>query len=83
MDAVQFQVKQFADMVGRGMTAAATLRSATSVAANVLGMADAIGSISVGKRADIIAVPGDPLRDIKQVEKVKFVMRDGVVYRKD
>lgn len=77
------QVKQFADMVARGMTAAATLRSATSVAANVLGMADSIGTISVGKRADIIAVPGDPLKDIRQVEKVKFVMRDGVVYRRD
>jgi imidazolonepropionase-like amidohydrolase len=77
------QVKQFADMVQRGMTAAASLRAATSVAASVLGMADSIGTIAVGRRADIIAVPGDPLKDITQVERVKFVMRDGVVYRKD
>lgn len=77
------QVKQFADMVQRGMTPAATLRAATSVAANVLGMSAELGELAVGKKADLIAVPGDPLKDITAVEQVKFVMRDGVVYRKD
>lgn len=77
------QGKQFADMVQRGMTPAATLRAATSIAAKVLGLEAEIGSLAVGKRADLIAVPGDPLKDITQIEKVKFVMRDGVVVRKD
>jgi len=77
------QVKQFADMVQRGMTPAATLRSATSVAAKVLGMEADLGVLAVGKRADVIAVPGDPLKDITRIEKVTFVMRDGVVYRKE
>lgn len=77
------QVKQFADMVQRGLTPAATLRAATSVAAGVLGMSSELGELAVGKKADLIAVPGDPLKDITAVERVKFVMRDGVVYRKD
>lgn len=77
------QGKQFADMVQRGMTPAATLRAATSVAANVLGMSGELGELAVGKKADLIAVPGDPLKDITAVERVKFVMKDGVVYRKD
>lgn len=77
------QVKQFADMVQRGLTPAATLRAATSVAAGVLGMSSELGELAVGKKADLIAVPGDPLKDITAVEQVKFVMRDGVVYRKD
>jgi imidazolonepropionase-like amidohydrolase len=77
------QVKQFADMVLRGMTPAATLRAATSVAAKVLGLEADLGTLAVGKRADVIAVPGDPLKDITRIEKVTFVMRDGVVYRKE
>lgn len=77
------QVKQFAEMVQRGMTPAASLRAATSVAAKVLGMSGELGELAVGKKADVIAVPGDPLKDITAVERVTFVMRDGVVYRKD
>lgn len=76
------QLKQFADMVARGMTPSAVLRSATSVAAKVLGLEAEIGTLSVGRRADMVAVPGDPLKDITRVEKVTFVMRDGVVYKK-
>ncbi len=77
------QVKQFADMVGRGMSPAAVLRSATSIAATLLGLQDLVGTLAVGRRADVVAVPGDPLRDITKMEQVRFVMRDGVVYRKD
>jgi imidazolonepropionase-like amidohydrolase len=77
------QLAQFADMVQRGMTPAAVLRSATSIAATLLGLQDSIGTLTVGKRADVIAVPGDPLRDITRMEHVRFVMRDGVVYRRD
>jgi imidazolonepropionase-like amidohydrolase len=77
------QVAQFADMVQHGMTPAAALRSATAVAAKLLGVETVVGSLSVGKRADVIAVPGDPLRDITKIEKVSFVMRDGVVVKKE
>jgi imidazolonepropionase-like amidohydrolase len=75
------QGKQFADMVRHGMTASAALRSATSVAARLLGLETSIGTLAVGKRADVIAVSGDPVRDITRIESVNFVMRDGVIYR--
>jgi len=73
--------REFALMTGLGMAPAAALRSATSVAAQLLGVADA-GTLAAGKLADIVAVPGNPLADIKQTEHVVFVMKDGVVYRK-
>ena len=57
------------------------LRMATSLGAAAIGQADRIGSLEPGKRADIIAMPGDPLADIGNVLKVDFVMKDGVVYR--
>ncbi|MEZ4363864.1 MAG: amidohydrolase family protein [Kofleriaceae bacterium] len=75
------QVKQFADMVQRGMTPAAVLRSATSGAAKLLGLEGKVGALRVGLRADVIAVPGDPLRDVTRLEHVSFVLRDGVVVR--
>ena len=46
-------------------------------------MQDQVGSIEPGKYADIVAVPGDPLQDIQQLEKVNFVMKGGTVYRSD
>jgi len=73
--------REFASMVGLGMTPAAALRSATSVDAQLLGLPDA-GTLAAGKLADIVAVPGNPLTDIKQTEHVVFVMKDGVIYRK-
>jgi len=73
--------REFALMTGLGMTPAAALRSATSVGAQLLGLAD-VGSIAAGKFADLVAVPGNPLDDIHQTEHVVFVMKDGVVYRK-
>lgn len=68
-------------MVEAGFTPAEALRSATVEAARHLEMQDMIGDISVGKRADIIAVDTDPLGDIGALMDVDFVMKDGVVYR--
>jgi imidazolonepropionase-like amidohydrolase len=66
-----------------GMKPADVLRSATSGTAAVLGMEKIIGRIAPGLRADIIAVEGDPAADISALRKVRFVMKDGIVYRDD
>ena len=76
------QVAQFAAMVRLGMKPLAALRAATSADAKLLGR-DELGSLEPGKLADVIAVPGDPSADITAVEKVFFVMKDGVIYRND
>ena len=68
-------------MVKFGMPAIDALRSATSVNARVLHMRDKIGSVKAGLFADVIAIEGDPTRDVSAVRRVKFVMKDGVVYR--
>jgi imidazolonepropionase-like amidohydrolase len=59
----------------------AMMISAHSVGAEALGMADQIGSIAVGREADIIALDGDPRKDITAVRRVVFVMKGGVVYK--
>jgi imidazolonepropionase-like amidohydrolase len=74
--------KEFAYMVKWGMTPAQALRSATTSAAELLGWSDQVGSIEAGKFADIVAVPGDPLADVSQLEKVDFVMKGEKVYKK-
>ena len=74
--------KEFSSMVKFGMTPAQAIRSATSTAAELLGMKDTLGTLEAGKLADIVAVPGDPLADVTVMEKVNFVMKGGVVYRK-
>ena len=74
--------KEFAYMVKWGMSPAQAIRAATASAAELLDMQDKIGTIEPGKLADIVAVPGDPLSDITVLEKVEFVMKSGVVYRK-
>jgi imidazolonepropionase-like amidohydrolase len=74
--------KEFAVYVKAGMTPIAALRSATSVAAEVLGKEDR-GAIAVGKLADLVAMPGDPLADITATERVNFVMQGGKVIRDD
>jgi len=73
--------KEFGYMVRWGMTPAQAIRSATSVASELMEMQEKIGSIEAGKYADIVAVPGDPLADITVLEKVNFVMKNGVVYK--
>ena len=73
--------RQFALMVALGMTPAAAIRSATGEAAELLGIADRVGSVAVGKLADLVAVRGDPLTDVRTLEQVDFVMKDGIVHR--
>lgn len=73
--------KQFAFMVKYGMTPMQAIQSATSNAADLLGHSDLIGSIKPGKSADLVAVSGDPLQDIKLLENVDFVMKEGKVYK--
>jgi imidazolonepropionase-like amidohydrolase len=77
------QAEQFEHMVALGMKPVAALKSATSVDAKLLGVEDRLGSIESGKLADVVAVRGDPTRDIKQMKSVFFVMKEGVVYRND
>jgi imidazolonepropionase-like amidohydrolase len=73
--------KEFGYMVEAGMPAMEAIKSATIVAAGVLGLSDKIGTIEVGKLADIVAVDENPLTNIKTMEKVSFVMKEGVVYK--
>ena len=73
--------KQFAFMVKYGMTPMQAIQAATSNAADLLGHSDVIGSIKPGKYADIVAVSGDPLKDISVLERVEFIMKDGKVYK--
>lgn len=73
--------KEFVYMVEGGMPAIETIRCATLNAAELLGVTDILGVIEKGKLADIIAVDGDPVKDINVMEKVHFVMKDGVVYK--
>jgi imidazolonepropionase-like amidohydrolase len=65
------------------MTPAAAIQSATLVNSEVLGWRDQIGSIEKGKYADIIAVSGDPLQDITELQRVKFVMKGGKVIKNE
>jgi imidazolonepropionase-like amidohydrolase len=74
--------KQFAHMVRWGQTPMEAIKAATVNAADLLGWSDRVGAIAPGKFADIIAVEGDPLKDINEMERVKFVMKGGVVYKK-
>jgi imidazolonepropionase-like amidohydrolase len=71
--------QEFALMTALGMSPVAALRTATSSAATLLGIDERVGSLEPGKLADIIAVPGNPLTDIHQTERVSFVMKEGVV----
>jgi imidazolonepropionase-like amidohydrolase len=74
--------KEFAYMTGQGMPVMDAIRSATIVPARYLGIDDRLGSIEAGKTADIVAVPGDPLADVHVLERVSFVMKEGVVYKR-
>lgn len=73
--------KQFAFMVKYGMTPMQAIQAATTSAADLLGHTKEIGSIKPGKYADVIGVSGDLLQDISVLERVQFVMKDGVVYK--
>ncbi len=76
------QAREFALMVKYGMAPLAALQAGTLNGAKLLGWQDRIGALKPGYFADIVAVPGNPLTDIGVLEKVTFVMKGGVVYRK-
>lgn len=75
--------KQFRYMVKYGLTPMQALQSATTSAADLMGWSEKVGSISKNKFADIVAVDGNPLNDITIMEDVKFVMKDGVIYKNE
>ena len=72
---------EFGLLINNGMSPMQAVFAATRNAADLLGVADKIGSVQPGRLADIVAVPGDPLRETEQFEHVSFVMKGGVVYR--
>ena len=73
--------KEFALMTGLGMTPIDALKSATSNDADLLGIAQKVGTLEKGKLADVIAMPGDPIADITVTERVSFVMKEGKIIR--
>lgn len=75
--------KEFALMVGAGMSPADAIMAATHNAADLIGDAKDIGSVQSGRYADIIAVGGDPLADVTELERVRFVMKGGKIYKRD
>ena len=77
------QAKEFEYYVQYGMTPMQAIRSATSVASEALGWKDKVGTVEADKWADIVAVSGDPLKDISELSRVKFVMKAGVVYKNE
>jgi imidazolonepropionase-like amidohydrolase len=66
-----------------GMSPMDAIRTATVNAASLLGKTDSLGTIEAGKLADLIAVSGDPLADITELQRVKFVMKDGTVFKNE
>lgn len=75
--------RQFAFMVKYGMTPMQAIQAATVNAADLIGHSELFGSITAGKSADIVAVNGDPLLNIRELEQVHFVMKEGKVYKFD
>lgn len=73
--------REFAVLVKLGMTPAQAIRTATVNAADLLGWSDKVGSIEAGKYADLIAVDGEPLKDVKTLENVQWVMKGGAVVK--
>jgi imidazolonepropionase-like amidohydrolase len=77
------QAHEFVLMVKNGLSTLGSIQAGTVNAAELLGWKGKIGELKPGYFADVVAVPGDPLKDISALEHVKFVMKGGVVYRKD
>ena len=76
-----WNARQLPYMVRHGMTPMAAIRSATVVAAELLGWQDRVGALAPGRLADVIAVPGDPLDDLELLADVPFVMQGGRVLK--
>ena len=74
------QGREFVALTKYGMTPARAIQAATSLAAENMGWEDRVGTIEKGKFADLVAVSGDPLTDITELQRVKFVMKGGLVY---
>lgn len=74
---------EFALLVDAGMKPIDALKAGTSADADLLGVSNRLGTLEPGRLADIVAVPGDPVANIRQTEKVFFVMKEGKVYRND
>ena len=74
---------EFKRMVDAGMSPMQAIKASTSVAAELLEMGGKLGELIPGALADLVAVQGDPLKDITLLEQVRFVMKDGKVYRND
>ena len=77
------QAKEFEYYVQYGMTPMQAIHTGTSVAAELLGWSDKAGTVEAGKWADLVAVSGDPLKDITELQKVQFVMKGGAVYKNE
>jgi len=75
--------EEFKYYVDYGMTPMQAIQSGTSVTAALLGWSDKLGSLEAGKWADLVAVSGDPLKDISELKKMKFVMKGGIVYKNE
>jgi imidazolonepropionase-like amidohydrolase len=75
--------EEFHLMVDYGMKPIDALKAGTSSDADLLGLADKIGTLEAGKFADVVAVPGDPVENIRQTEHVFFVMKEGVIYKNE
>jgi len=77
------EAEEFVYYANYGMTPMQAIRAGTTVPAELLGWSDRAGTIEAGKWADIVAVNGDPLKDISELKRVKFVMKGGAVYKND
>jgi len=77
------QAKEFEYYVQYGMTPMQAIRAGTSVASELLGLSETAGTVAAGKWADLVAVSGNPLKDITELQKVKFVMKGGVIFKNE
>ncbi|MGB8456960.1 MAG: amidohydrolase family protein, partial [Candidatus Acidiferrum sp.] len=77
------EAEEFVYYANYGMTPMQAIRAGTVVPAELLGWSDKVGTIEAGKWADIVAVSGDPLKDITELKRVKFVMKSGAVYKNE
>jgi imidazolonepropionase-like amidohydrolase len=77
------QYTEFEWLVSHGLPSAKVIQMATAVDAEAMGWQDDIGSLEKGKYADLVAVSGDPVKDITEMRRIKFVMKGGKIYRNE